>query len=85
MEDATFKKKSIAAIYKLRDAKQDEIEASFGGPSFFAKMLSRLRSKLSTPSFQAAIEDIDNASGTVKSWKSRPVPRDTPIHDLEFD
>ena len=49
----------------------------------FAKMLSRL--KLYNPTFQAAIDDIDNALGTVKSWKSRPVPRDEPIHDLEFD
>ncbi len=38
MEDATVRKKSVAAIYKLRDAKHDEIQASFlGGGGFFCQ------------------------------------------------
>ena len=64
MEDASFQKKKIADIYAMKTAKKTEVEV---GPIFaFNPFFSKPRYTL-----QAAIEDIENASSTVKGWRGR--------------
>ena len=68
MEDSAFKKLSIKSIYKIRDQNDEKIKVG-PHPHSCAKEQGNIVPK--SHSLQAAIEDIENASGTVKSWKSR--------------
>lgn len=76
MEDAVFNKKSATYIYKIRDDKDEQIKA--GKPYLFQTQpwfpianSNHCTASTSINLPQAAIEDIDNASSTVKGWKSR--------------
>lgn len=61
MEDANFQNKTVDQIYDLKKKYTTELEA--GVYAWFTSDRHFI-------SCQAAIEDLDNASGTVKSWKS---------------
>lgn len=62
MEDAIFNKKAIPDVYNMKDAKQEKIEAG-RVPLYSAQFHSQLV-------LQSAIEDLDNATSTVKGWKA---------------
>ena len=68
MEDAIFQKNTREDIWNIRHADQKKIEACHS-------QLYPIFPRLPLAS-QAASEDIDNAAGTVKAWKSRWVLND---------
>ena len=77
MEDAGFHGKTTADIKAMREEKQKEIEATCMYDGNMLKLF--LKPFAVTPTgpvplscMQVAIEDIENAQSTVKSWKSRP-------------
>ena len=76
MEDAAFLKQSAKNIYKIRNDLNDTIQA-WDTPHHE----SQASPKVSCPSSpQAAAEDIENASTTVKGWKSRVALKPFPFN-----
>lgn len=61
MEDANFQNKTVEQIYAIKEKHRAALEAW---------VCAWFTSDRDFFSCQAAIEDLDNASGTVKSWKS---------------
>ena len=81
MEDGAFKNMSIGEIYQIRDEKKGVIQVSKIAFLFMplpltpSQFMPSCSHRSLSQQLQAAIDDIDNASSTVKSWKSRTMLR----------